>query len=143
MNLEARRKANVRWGAGCVLIVLLQTACAEPAGIATREALADPAALDPSLASLAAEARTDLAQRLSVDGDDIDVIAARYVTWPDSSAGCPKPGFEYLQVQTEGALISLRAAGRTYQYHSAGGQPPFLCETPSKVTPRPSGPFTE
>jgi hypothetical protein len=123
--------------------MLLQAACADPAGVITGEAVADPAALDASLASLATKAKVDLAQRLSVDGNDIDVVAAKYVTWPDSSAGCPKPGFEYLQVLTEGAMISLRAAGRTYQYHSAGGQPPFLCERPSKFTPRPSGPFTE
>jgi hypothetical protein len=77
-----------------------------------------------------AAAVTDLAKRLSIDPADITVVSAEEVTWSDSSLGCPKPGMMYAQVLVEGSRIVLEANGTRYEYHAAGGKPPFYCDTP-------------
>ncbi len=84
--------------------------------------------MDPALLPLADAARKDLAQRLKVSLDAIEIEEAKTVVWPDGSLGCPKPGLVYPQVLVDGALVRLRHGGRTYDYHSGGSRPPFLCE---------------
>jgi hypothetical protein len=86
------------------------------------------AGIDPSLGAYVAIARSDLAARLGIAPDDIDVAAARVVTWPNAALGCPKPGMAYADQVIDGALIILRVGGRDYEYHSGGRTAPFLCE---------------
>jgi hypothetical protein len=85
------------------------------------------------------QARNDLAQRLAVPVEQIEVVEVREVTWPDTGMGCPQPGMEYLQVPQDGLLVQLSTAGVAYEYHSGGSAAPFLCETPTpvegKITP--------
>jgi hypothetical protein len=90
-----------------------------------------PMPSSPGSNKLVSEAKDDLAQRLGIDPDQIELIEFRAVVWPDGSLGCPQHGVAYTQVQVEGALIRLRAEGRVYEYHSGGGRTPFLCEHPS------------
>jgi hypothetical protein len=80
-------------------------------------------------------ARADLAHRLNVDEGDVSVVEARHVMWPDSSAGCPSPGYEYMQVLTEGVLIRLEVGDRIYPYHAGTRGPAVLCETPAGDSP--------
>jgi hypothetical protein len=84
----------------------------------------------PGLQGLVDRAVADLAERLTTDVDQIDVVEVRAMVWPDGSLGCPEPGVAYIQVQREGLLIRLRAGQRVYRYHSGAGRPPFLCEHP-------------
>ena len=84
------------------------------------------------------QAKKDLAHRLSIEVDKVNLREIRAVTWPDSSLGCPKPGKVYSQASQEGYLIRLEAKGRMYFYHSAGTLNPFLCEETSRITPHPS-----
>jgi hypothetical protein len=77
--------------------------------------------------NLVIQAKEDLAARLSVPVDRIEVLEARSVVWPDASLGCPQPGMRYKQVQAEGVLIRLQANGRGYEYHSGGSRGLFLC----------------
>jgi hypothetical protein len=65
---------------------------------------------------------SDLATKLKVDEETIEIVEAQFVTWRDSSAGCPQPGMQYLQVLTNGSRIVLRAAH---------------CAKPSKTEPLP------
>ena len=65
------------------------------------------------LSELIDQSGNDLAKRLNVDVADITVVEARHVIWPDGSAGCPMPGYEYMQMLMEGVLIRLNAGGRT------------------------------
>lgn len=88
-----------------------------------------------SLGELAERSRNDLAARLNTDPGAISVVEARHVVWPDSSAGCPLPGYDYLQVRTEGVLIRLEAGGRTWHYHGGPSGPAALCEKPSTTNP--------
>jgi len=84
------------------------------------------------------QAKKDLAHRLSVKVDQINLLEVREVSWPDSSLGCPQPGKVYNQVSQDGLLIRLEAGGRMYFYHNAGTLNPFLCEETSQIVPHPT-----
>ena len=77
--------------------------------------------------NLVIRAKEDLAHRLSMPIDQIEVLEARSVVWPDTSLGCPQPGMRYKQVQVDGVLIRLQANGQVYEYHSGGIRGLFLC----------------
>jgi hypothetical protein len=86
----------------------------------------------PRLRELVAEARKDLAERLSVEPGTIDLLEASEVIWRDASLGCPQPGKIYAQSIREGYLVRLRSGKRVYRYHSGLGGAPFLCESPTR-----------
>lgn len=75
-----------------------------------------------------ATAKNDLAGRLGLSLDQIEVVEVLAVVWADGSLGCPQPGVAYIQVLTDGMQIVLRAGGALYSYHSAGEGQPRLCE---------------
>lgn len=54
------------------------------------------AAGGPSLDELILAAKEDLALRLSLKADEIEFVDALETVWPDSSAGCPRPGVSSL-----------------------------------------------
>ncbi len=82
-------------------------------------------------------ATKNLATRLGIEEADITVAQAVYVTWRDSSIGCPRPDMQYLQVLTNGSRIVLKANNTVYHYHSGGNQPPSHCAKPSPQKPLP------
>ena len=84
----------------------------------------------PAHKALVAQARADLARRLSIEPGAVAFVKLKEVVWPDRSLGCPRPGMEYPQVPQDGVLIVLRAAGRSYDYHAGAGRAPFLCSNP-------------
>lgn len=75
------------------------------------------------------QATADLAQRLDINDEAVQVLRAESVVWPDASLGCPQPGMNYKQVPEDGALIILQAQGVVYEYHIGGSRGLFLCET--------------
>ncbi len=87
-----------------------------------------PTPLDPSLEKIVTQAKTDLANRLSIDPEQVELLEAASVTWPDGSLGCPQPDMSYTQVQVDGLRLRLRVADQIYEYHSGGNRAPFLCE---------------
>jgi hypothetical protein len=89
--------------------------------------------VQPGLETLVKQAELDLAERLSIPSQQIDVLEARSVVWPDGGLGCPEPGLAYTQVPREGVLIRLRTGGRLYSYHGGSGTPPLLCERATTV----------
>jgi hypothetical protein len=80
------------------------------------------------LEGLIEKAKEDLAQRLSISVDQISLVEATGVVWPDSSMGCPQPDMKYLQIPEDGALIVLEVEGISYEYHNGGKRGLFLCE---------------
>ena len=84
-------------------------------------------------------AKTDLATRLNVSTDDIEIMTVELVTWPNSGMGCPQPGMEYKQVPVDGLLIRLKVNGVEYNYHSGGSREPFLCQPSPTVKSTPLG----
>ena len=91
---------------------------------------------DPLLSEMVTKAKEDLANRLSVEMDQISLLEVRQVTWPDSSLGCPQPGMAYAQALQEGLLIRLGVDQDMYFYHSGETGDPFLCEGTSQVIPQ-------
>lgn len=100
----------------------------------------EPLELGPGLQRLAEMAKSDLVTKLGVDRQGIQVVEAEYVTWRDSSIGCPRTDMQYMQVLTNGARLLLRANGVLYHYHSGGNRAPFLCTTPAPNGPLPYAP---
>ncbi|MEI7847883.1 MAG: hypothetical protein WCK35_18930 [Chloroflexota bacterium] len=77
------------------------------------------------------QSRLDLAGRLGVSVNEVKLISAAPISWPDGSLGCSQPGEKAVQVLTPGFLIILEHAGLRYEYHSGGNQVPLYCESPS------------
>lgn len=108
-----RSARGLSWSGAALLILM---ACS--VGSQIPEALKAPAV----------EAVADLAEGEGIDTDAIVVQAAEFVTWPDASLGCPRPGQFYAQVITEGYRIVLKTEARDYAYHGATGRAPVLCQ---------------
>jgi len=96
--------------------------------------------IGPGLQRLVDLATKDLIAKEGIAATQVEVLQAAYVSWRDSSMGCPQPGYQYLQVVTNGSRIVLKADKRVYYYHSGGNKPPFPCVKPSKSKPLPYGP---
>ena len=96
--------------------------------------------IGPGLQGLVDLASKTLALNVGVDAAAIGVSKAEFVTWRDSSLGCPQPGMQYLQVMTNGSRIVLSAGGKKYNFHSGGNTPPTYCPKPSAEEPLPYGP---
>ena len=79
------------------------------------------------------EAKADLANRLEIGVDEIEMIKYEEVIWRDSSLGCPQRGMQYLQVLMDGVRITLSDGEREYVYHSGENRSPFLCEPFAKL----------
>jgi hypothetical protein len=81
-----------------------------------------PSTAVPTLTTVA-----DAAKRTGVDPSAIQVVSVEARDWPDSSLGCPKPGFAYSQIVTPGFRIVLNAAGKQLEYHTDRGQQLVSC----------------
>lgn len=77
-----------------------------------------PSPLEPGLQTLIDKIKEDLAGRLAIAIDAIEVAEVTEVEWSDSSLECPQPDMSYLQVITPGYRIVLRANEQVYEYHS-------------------------
>jgi hypothetical protein len=94
-----------------------------------------PTPADTGIQNLIEKAKEDLAQRLAVSANEINLVEATSVTWPDSSLGCPQKGMVYTQVLTSGYLILLEANGNMYEYHANRNTYVIFCENPSPPVP--------
>lgn len=94
-----------------------------------------PTPSDPGLQSLIDKAKADLAQRLSVEVNQVSLVEVTEMVWPNAGMGCPQPGMQYIQVPQDGLLIRLQVDDRIYNYHSGGAREPFLCELKYKEPP--------
>lgn len=65
-----------------------------------------------------ARARADLARRLSLPVDEIEVADTRAVQWTDSSLGCAQRGHAYQPIRSEGWIITLTHQDRQTVYHA-------------------------
>lgn len=102
--------------------------------------LYDEGDIDSGLRPWVDRASADLAALLGADPQAITTHAAVLVTWPDTSLGCPAADMRYTPVLTDGAIIELTHAGKTYRYHAGGSREPFLCQQPITAPPATTGP---
>lgn len=84
----------------------------------TRSTKVSSASLAVAAAKMTKLARTDLAARLNVPEQRIDVDAAKPSTWPNAALGCPDAGRVYPDVAVAGFVIRLTHDKKTYIYHS-------------------------
>jgi hypothetical protein len=74
----------------------------------------------PELTMLLEAVARDLNALTDAPVDEIRLVSAEPVVWPDGGLGCPAEGMNYAQVLVEGMLLTLEAAGETYTYHTSG-----------------------
>ena len=82
-------------------------------------------------------AKSDLAQKLGIAIDEIEMRSMTEVEWNDTSLGCPQEDMSYAQVITPGSTILLEVDGQTYEYHTDKRQRVVLCTDIVKTTPPP------
>lgn len=95
----------------------------------TNPSLPNPARPDPQL--LIDKAKEDLARRLSISVEEIELVEIDQVLWPDASLGCPQAGQVYAQVQNAGYQIRLAHDGDEFEYHANIHGLVFYCENPT------------
>ncbi|MGZ8475679.1 MAG: hypothetical protein ACXWWQ_05560 [Candidatus Limnocylindria bacterium] len=78
------------------------------------------------------------AGRADVDVDELEVVRAEAVTWPDGSLGCPQRGQSYIQVLIDGYHVVLEAAGEELDYRATSDGSFRYCENPGPLPPRDS-----
>lgn len=89
----------------------------------------DDRPVERSLRPMIDAAIRDLAAREGVDPDEITVVLAQRVTWPDETLGCPLRGGERIGGPRQGTRVHLEADERVYRYHTGGARDdPFLCD---------------
>jgi len=94
-----------------------------------------PTVSDPGLQGLIEKAKEDLAQRLAISVNEIILLEATSVVWPDASLGCPQEGMEFAQVLTPGYLIRLESGNQEFEYHASKRTYIIHCENPTLPVP--------
>ena len=72
----------------------------------------------------------EIARLASVPLDQVTVISAEAIAFPDGGLGCPLPGMQYPQVQVDGFKIVAQAGGVTYDFRGTGSTL-RRCENPN------------
>lgn len=108
----------------------------DPDGVPAEGAPGDGGATDDPAASsdpvLGAEtmAAIDAVVGDGADRDDVLVVDAAFVTWSDSSLGCPEPGMMYTQALVEGFRILLDVDGEEVAFHGDDRGRMIRCDDP-------------
>ena len=76
-------------------------------------------------------AREDLARRLNVPLERVEVVSEKPMVWPDSNMGCVRVGVRMDKVTTKGSQLILIAEGQMHYYHARPGETYQFCEMPS------------
>ncbi len=94
-----------------------------------------PVPLDPpAVPNPLKTARTDLALRLGVPMDHIEVVSIEEVVWRNGNLGCDT-GEPAIQVLTDGYQIVLQVHEVQYYYHGKTDLDPVFCATPDEPLP--------
>jgi hypothetical protein len=62
-------------------------------------------------------AKRDLASQLTIDIDQISLVEAVEITWPNAALGCPSPGKVYAAGLVPGYQVKLEVNNVAYDYH--------------------------
>ena len=85
----------------------------------------------PAIQNLVDKAIIDLAVRLTVVQNQINVLSVTPVTWPDASLGCQQPSMSAAQVLTDGYIIKLSFNQNDFEYHTNSTDFVIYCKNPS------------
>ncbi len=117
-------RVDARFVCTVAALAVVMAGCAKAPPQRAAEDPREELATQPEVVTKAVE---DLANRLQIPAEEIEVRSFEAVTWPDSSLGCPEEGMMYAQVLTEGSKVDLAVEDHIYSYHAAEGREPFLC----------------
>ena len=95
-----------------------------------------PVSVPAQAEAAVAWAVADMAERLGISEDEIEVVLLESVQWRDSSLGCPEPGMVYAQVITPGYRFVLGGGGEQFEYHSAKGSERAIFCPNGNIAPR-------
>jgi hypothetical protein len=76
-----------------------------------------------------ARAKETLAQSLSIDQNELEVVKVEARTWRNSTLGCAKPGTIAREVITPGHAVTLNAQGREHSVHVSHNSA-IVCDRP-------------
>jgi hypothetical protein len=83
--------------------------------------------------------RAELATQKGLAAEDVKVISAEAVNWPNGALGCPRPGAMYTQAIVPGYRVVLDAGGERFAYHaSKKGQFKLCTSRAGTLAPRSS-----
>lgn len=82
-----------------------------------------------ALARAAEAAKSIAATALDVAASRLEVKEIEAVTWPDTSLGCPQPGYLYAQVLTPGYKVVLTTDERVVEVHLDARGQGIVCST--------------
>ncbi|VUD68963.1 hypothetical protein TDB9533_04324 [Thalassocella blandensis] len=72
-------------------------------------------------------AKTDLAYKLRVEKNQVQIKKINEVTWTDASLGCPQGKKDYKKESIPGYVFHLNVNGKNYTYHSDQTTKVFAC----------------
>ncbi len=93
-----------------------------------------PITPSPQQNKLIEAAARDLNALTDVPVDEIKLISAVAVTWPNGGLGCPEEGMSYVDMVIEGMLVTLGAGGKEFTYHTDGGNQFVLCGDGKRIS---------
>ncbi|HEX8968395.1 MAG TPA: hypothetical protein VF937_10965 [Chloroflexota bacterium] len=67
--------------------------------------------------------------QLGVPPDSLVIVMSAQRDWPDSSLGCPQPGFAYFQIVTPGYIVTVDTddLATEVQVHTDEGSTGVIC----------------
>lgn len=96
----------------------------------------------PPVEKFVSLAKKDLAERLKLAVDEINLVKTAEMTWPNSALGCPSPGKVYAQGRVPGYQIRLEAKGVEYVYNTDLRGTVLLCPQYDPDHPDSNSPLT-
>jgi hypothetical protein len=107
------------------------TPASEQPSVVPSESASGSAGTSSLPASITDPIIAEIAGLAGVPVDQVVVVSAEAVTFPDGGLGCPQPGMAYTQVLVDGYKVVATAAGKTYDYRGTGAGTFRRCENAS------------
>jgi hypothetical protein len=82
----------------------------------------EPADSSAAAQAAAEQARAEAARQLKVPANEFAVVTIEPKQWSDSSLGCRKPNTMYLDVISDGYVVTLERQGTRHQVNVAGSR---------------------
>lgn len=93
-----------------------------------------PGGSTPQLSRFTEAIVRDLGRQIGVAAEDIRLVSAEAVVWPDGALGCPAEGTDYIEMQIEGLRLTFEADGNLYTYHTDGNNNYVFCRDGEPVS---------
>jgi hypothetical protein len=81
----------------------------------------------PPVEKFVALSKKDLASRLGIEADKINLVKSTEMIWLNAALGCPRPGVFYPQGRVPGFQIWLEVEGSEYVYNTDFNGTVILC----------------